>query len=393
FRSVTGTLIASGVNSNARGMAPKASVTNWYFNNDIAEMTALAKLDQTSLLLSNHSYGTVTGWTKVNGEWSWSGNASVSGDEDYRFGFYGSKAQALDQLANLAPYYTIVWAAGNDRGEPGDGSRPPDCNGGTGYDCIIPESVAKNIITVGAINKLPMYSNPASVVMSNFSSWGPTDDGRIKPDLVGAGVNLFSLLADGTDSYGFSSGTSMSTPNVTGSLTLLQELYNKLHGGKFMKSATLKALAIQTAKEAGILPGPDYSFGWGLLDVEAAAKLLTAEDGVNSFIREENLVEGSTYELILNPKANQKITITMAWNDPASEPIAPALDPLNLMLVNDLDIKLVAENGAISYPWLLDPSTPSAQAIRGDNYRDNVEKLEFNLPEAKPYRLVVSHKG
>lgn len=390
---VTGTIIASGVNPGAKGMAPKASVTNWYFNNDLAEMAALAKPDDQSLLLSNHSYGTVTGWTKVNGVWNWSGNSLISSDEDYRFGFYGEKAAALDELANLAPYYTIVWAAGNDRTESGDGSKPPDCNGGSGYDCIIPESVAKNIVTVGAIDKIVNYTDPSSVVMSNFSSWGPTDDGRIKPDLVGAGVNVFSSIADGTDSYAYYSGTSMATPNVTGSLALLQELYKKSHGGRVMKASTLKALAIHTAKEAGILPGPDYKFGWGVLDVEAAARLLVNEDGINTIIREGKLLNGTSHELSLNPVADQKITITIAWNDPAASPVNPSLDPINLMLVNDLDIKLVAPDGSVKYPWLLDPAVPSAQAIKGNNYRDNVEKLEFNLPEGKPYQLIINHKG
>lgn len=389
---VTGTLIAAGINASAKGMAPKAEVTDWFFDNDLAEMAALAKPDETSLLLSNHSYGTVTGWTRINNVWTWTGDASVSSDEDYRFGLYGTKARALDELANLSPYYTIVWAAGNDRGEPGDGSHPPDCNGGTGYDCIIPEAVAKNIITVGAINKVISYSGPGSVTMSSFSSWGPTDDGRIKPDLVGAGVNLFSLSAVGTDGYTFSSGTSMATPNVTGSLALLQELYRKLHGGA-VKASTLKALAIHSAKEAGPLPGPDYSFGWGLLDVEAGAKLILAEDGMQTIIKEETLNQGKKFEIVLNPKANQKIIATLVWNDPAGTLPAAALDPINLILVNDLDMKLVAQNGATQYPWLLDPASPSAQAIKGDNFRDNVEKLEFSFPIASPYRLIVSHKG
>ena len=390
---VTGTLIAAGINASARGMAPKAEVTDWFFDNDLAEMAALAKPDETSLLLSNHSYGTVTGWTKINNVWTWTGDPSVSVDEDYRFGLYGEKARALDELANLSPYYTIVWAAGNDRGEPGDGSRPPDCNGGAGYDCIIPEAVAKNIITVGAVNKVTSYTGASSVSMSSFSSWGPTDDGRIKPDLVGAGVSLFSLSAVGTDGYSFSSGTSMATPNVTGSLALLQELYRKLHGGRVMKATSLKALAIHSAKEAGPLPGPDYSFGWGLLDVEAGAKIIVGEDGLQTTILEETLNQGEEFEIILKPKANQKITATLVWNDPAGTPPATALDPTNLILVNDLDMKLIAQNGVTQYPWLLDPASPAAQAIKGDNFRDNVEKLEFPFPVASPYRLLVSHKG
>src|SRR5690606_23634167 len=101
----------------------------------------------------------------------------------------------------------IVWAAGNDRSDTGDGSHPapPDGNGGTGFDSIGPEGSAKNNITVGAVLKVPDYTGPSSVVMSAFSSWGPTDDGRIKPDLVAAGVSIFStgVTPSGDDTYSF----------------------------------------------------------------------------------------------------------------------------------------------------------------------------------------------
>ncbi len=144
----------------------------------------------------------------------------------------------------------------------------------------------KILITVGAVNKVPSYSGPESVQMSGFSSWGPTDDGRIKPDLVAAGVNLFSLSAANDSSYTTLSGTSMASPNVTGSLLLLQELYKNLHSGNFMRSSTLKALAIHTAKETGIYPGPDYSYGWGLLDDQAAAKLLLNQNDLDVVVKE-----------------------------------------------------------------------------------------------------------
>jgi hypothetical protein len=390
---VTGTLIAEGINSLAKGMSPKAKVTAFYFDNDEAEMASQAAADETSLLFSNHSYGQVTGWYKLNGEWNWAGDSSVSTEEDYNFGLYGERAQIIDGIAYLAPYYTIVWAAGNDRTEVGNGTHPPDGNSGTGFDCIIPDAVGKNIITVGAVEKVLNYSNQASVLMSNFSSWGPTDDGRIKPDLVGDGVNLFSTIASGLNEYGTNSGTSMATPNVAGSLVLLQELFSKMHGSKMMKAATLKALAIHTAKEAGGFPGPDYRYGWGLLDVEAGAKFLLHEDGVNTVLIEDQLENGEEQEWILTPKQNQKITATVVWTDPAGTPVGAKLDPTNKMLVNDLDIKIVDKDGNEVYPWTLDPGSPTQGAVRGNNERDNVEKIEFDLPLLKTYRLIVSHKG
>lgn len=390
---VTGTLIATGINPAAKGMAPLGQALSFDFDNDEAEMAAQAETGMNSLLFSNHSYGTVTGWFKSGGVWQWTGDQGISPIEDYRFGFYDTRAQSIDQIAWLAPYYSIVWAAGNDRADIGTGSVPPDCNGGSGYDCIIPESVSKNIITVGAVNKVLSYTNSFDVTMSTFSSWGPTDDGRIKPDLVGDGVNVFSLSAVGTDTYTTLSGTSMSTPNVCGSLMVVQELYRKLHGGSPMKAATVKALAIHTAKEAGSFPGPDYSFGWGLLDAGAAGKILVSEDNQNVFVKELTLNSGGSFGLPLQPKVNQKITATIAWTDPPGNPVAPALDPANLMLVNDLDLRIVDDQGREQLPWSMDPSNPSRQALPGDNFRDNVEKLEFDFPEGKTYTLLVRHKG
>lgn len=69
--------------------------------------------------------------------------------------------------------------------------------------------------------------------MSSFSSWGPTDDGRIKPDIVADGVSVFSTTATHDSSYGYKSGTSMATPNAAGSLLLLQELSQQLSPKSF----------------------------------------------------------------------------------------------------------------------------------------------------------------
>jgi PKD repeat protein len=390
---VTGTILATGINASAKGMAPKAKATTWDYDNDIAEMLSLVTPDQSSLLFSNHSYGTITGWYKQDGVWTWSDESKTSNDEDYRFGFYDNVANILDQIAFLSPYYTIMRAAGNDRAEVGDGTHPADGNGGTGYDCIIPEANAKNVITIGAVNKVSSYTGPASVVLSNFSSTGPSDDGRIKPDMVAAGVSLFSTSNTTTSSYATLSGTSMATPNATGSLVLVQELYKKLHGGNFMRAATLKGLAIHTTKEAGSFPGPDYQYGWGLLDVEAAAKVLLQEDNENNFIQEHTLNNGGTFTIPINSKANQKITVTICWTDLAGTPVKASLDPTDLMLVNDLDVRVTDSASTTIFPWILNPFVPSNKATTGDNFRDNVEKIEFDSPEAKKYYVNVRHKG
>jgi hypothetical protein len=389
---VAGTLIASGIIPQAKGMAPQALLHAYTYDNDIAEITLQSESNTYGYMISNHSYGTVTGWYRVNNSWQWAGDETVSKNEDYTAGFYSSRTRQLDQISYLSPYHAIVWAAGNDRSETGDGTHPPDCNGGTGFDCIAQEATAKNTITVGAVGSVANYSGSASVIMSSFSSWGPTDDGRIKPDVVSNGMNLFSTGNGASDQYTILSGTSMATPSVSGSLSLLQELYKKINQ-KPMRASTLKALTIHTAREAGVSDGPDYSYGWGLVNVAEAASLISKEDKVNVFILEGKLANDQTHTWQLNPMPNQKITATLVWTDPAGIPPFPELDPVQKMLVNDLDIRIIDPGNGIQYPWILSRANPTNPATRGDNSTDNVEKIEFDFPENQTYDLTVSHKG
>ena len=388
---VLGTMIATGINANAKGMAPKATAIAYDFFNDVSEMAGRAAPGQSSLLLSNHSYGTVSGWSKDGGTWTWFGDPAISTTKDWKFGFYNSTSAFYDGIAYNAPYYLIVKSAGNDNADVGDGSRPPDCDP---YDCIPTNGVAKNILTVGAVKKLfAPYSGPSDVEITGFSSFGPADDGRIKPDIVAPGQAVFSTSAASPNDYEVLSGTSMSAPAVTGTLALLQELYKNLNGGSYMKSATLKALAIHTAREAGPNEGPDYMFGWGLLDAEGAAKTLMEKDGQNIFVEELTLSNGGVYQLDLQPRENTKITATLVWTDPEGQVLPPSLNPTVKMLKNDLDLSLSDDGGTTQFPWKLDPANPAWAATKGDNSVDNVEKLEFDLPEPRNYKLKVSHKG
>ena len=395
---VTGTILASGVTANAKGMASEA--TGWAFNWE----ADLDKLNNNAYdpvskpgghLVSNHSYGIVLGWYRNSSNaWAWAGNSSVDEDEDYRFGFYTTKSKGLDDLLFAKPYYTVVWAAGNDRSDSGDGSRDPDGPD----DTIGPEGVAKNVITVGAVSNVGNYTGPSDVKMSDFSSWGPTDDGRVKPDLVGMGVNVYSSSvtnSGATDSYASLSGTSMASPNVTGSLLLLQQLFQQRNAGRYMWSSTVKALAIHTAKEAGTALGPDYVFGWGLLDAKKAAEVILDENGNSTIIRELNLANGSAEEIELLSDGITPLRVTIAWTDPSGNPVGASLDPDDLMLVNDLDLRILDEQGKSYFPYTLDPSKgPNAQAVQTqDNFRDNVEQVYVPSPTSQKYTIRIYHKG
>ncbi len=387
---VAGTLIAAGIQANAKGMAYKANLDAYDWNFDDSEMAAAAA---NGLLISNHSYGYISGWAFNGSSWQWYGNTSISTDEDYHFGFYGYNCKTIDQIAFNAPYYIICKSAGNDRGEgQGQSPYPPD-GGDDGYDCIGWKGNAKNILTIGAVRDLPegYTGNPDDVIMTSFSSWGPADDGRIKPDICGNGYNLFSTLDGNNSDYGIMSGTSMSSPNVAGSLLLLQEHFYRTHG-YYMKSATLKALVINTADECGQDPGPDYMFGWGLMNTRKAADVITKRN-INSIISEETYI-GTEMNFDIKAKGNSKLIVTIVWTDLPGTPVSPQLDPLTPMLVNDIDIK-VTDNGNLTfYPYKLDRNNPSAAAVTGENHVDNVEKIVINNPIAGHiYSIKVNHTG
>ncbi len=387
---VGGTLIAGGISPTAKGMAYQAKLLANDWDNDDAEMSALSSQ---GLLVSNHSYGTPCGWDyDANNQLVWLGSDAISTVYDYKFGFYDSQARDWDRISFNAPYYLIVKSAGNSRGTgPGSGSRPD--NGP--YDCLPTYSVAKNILTVGAVNALTGgYTTPSAVIMSTFSSWGPTDDGRIKPDVVGDGVNVSSCGIASDQQLVTLSGTSMSGPSVAGSCLLLQEMYSNSHNERKMKSATLKALVIHTADECGTTAGPDYRFGWGLMNTRKASDVIL-QDKVKSILTEDTLYNQGINEFTVTAKGSEPLVATLCWTDYQGTPGPAALNSRVRMLVNDLDLRVINEaNQAVSLPWRLVADSTTSAAKRGDNIVDNVEKVELSGATAgQTYKIKVSHKG
>ncbi len=159
-----------------------------------------------------------------------------------------------------------------------------------------------------------------------------------------------------------------------------------------MRSATLKGLACHTAYDAGN-PGPDYIYGWGLLNMSRAAQTIT-DNGSKSLINEETLANGLVQTYTMEATNNEPLMATLTWTDPKGEPtVYGVVNDHALKLVNDLDLRFT--DGSATYsPWVLNPAKPAKNATTGDNIRDNIEQVYIANPIAgKTYTLTVSHKG
>lgn len=398
---VAGILVAAGISPTARGMAYEADLKFWDYSNDNSEMSTAS----TSLLISNHSYGYQAGWVydETKKKWQWWGNDAVSTEEDYKFGLYDANTQSWDRIAYNAPNYLIVKSAGNSRNQNGPASgeyyllrSTSDSSNkarakNDGFDIISTSGTAKNILTVGAATLSSLIPTKGSDVgISNFTSWGPTDDGRVKPDVMAIGSGMFSTTNSNDKAYATQSGTSMSSPQAAGSLYLIQQLYNRLNKNTFMLSSTLKAVAIHTALDMDA-EGPDYKTGYGLIQLDKAAALVKNEGNAH-LLKEEKLSQGQTKTYTITSSGNGPVKATIAWTDPEAT-TSSALNDRTPRLVNDLDIRITSGSSTF-LPFTLNPATPDALAVPGDNIRDNVELIVINntMP-GQTFTLTVSHKG
>ena len=364
--------------------------------------------------ISSHSYGFISGWAREYNPPRWYGNWGEP--EAASFGLYDWYAAQWDDLCYNAPYFLPFKSSGNNRiySAPGNGNSFKYFDNGWltkpyiaatdpagddtvngGYDTIPLIGNAKNVMTVGAVDDAVAGGERslAEASMTSFSGWGPTDDGRIKPDIVANGAMLYSSKASSDSSYGLMTGTSMSTPNAAGSALLILERYQELFGGETMPASQLKGLILHTADDLGN-PGPDYRFGWGLMNTLEAVKHLDAhagdpDGGQLAYVR---VNEDVAHESAFVSDGHQAIRITIAWTDPAA-PYTYDLDDRSSRLVNDLDLRVIGPDGTTFLPYRLDPENPNAPATMGDNQVDNVEQIHIAQPVAGAYRVIVEADG
>lgn len=369
---VTGTIMASNAVATTKGMAYMAQARTFEWTDDNSE--ALSEV-QLGMLISNHSYGVpITGSTGVLPSWY--------------IGSYTQDARDWDEIAYVSPYYLAVLSAGNE----GLSNANPDPLA-FGYDKLTGNKVSKNNLVVANAQDAVVAADGTltSVAINTSSNQGPSDDYRVKPDITGNGTSVLSTNSTSDSSTTTMTGTSMASPNVAGTLLLLQQHYKNVTNN-FMKAATLKGLACHTADDAGNI-GPDPVFGWGLLNAKKAAETITG-NGLNSWISEENLFQEQSSSIVVKANGTEPLIASITWTDvpgAANNGNLPANDTTKA-LVNDLDIR-ITKNAVTYYPWKLN-SIASAEATQtGDNAIDNVEQVKIDSPTNSNYTVTVTHKG
>lgn len=178
----------------------------------------------------------------------------------------------------------------------------------------------------------------------------------------------------------------MATPTVSGSLILLQEYYNKLSNGSFMRAATLKGLALHTADDIEIV-GPDCRTGWGALNAKKAAETLKGSFQGSAAVKELVLAQGQTMTYKVLCQNSSQLKASISWTDPAGV-LSVVPNSNEAILVNDLDIR-ITKDGVTYFPWRLTGVNTNG---KGDNIKDPFERIDIDNAMGE-YTITISHKG
>ncbi|MBN2149399.1 MAG: S8 family serine peptidase [Anaerolineales bacterium] len=389
---VAGTVAGDGDGGRAQGVAPGATILSAEYEQTGGTMLFWDNAGdiQADYALARNSYNADFGTNSI-------GSNTASNNYDCaREGDYGVSSNMLDGIVRgnngiVGSAVLMTWANGNER--TGGTTYPGRC--GSNYLTTAPPSCAKNPIHIGAINS--DYDT-----MTSFSSWGPCDDGRLKPILSAPGCELgrasgetyiYSSLSTSNTAYGGSGwcGTSMATPAAAGVVALMLEQWRlEGYGGANDRPlpALFKALLMHSARDLG-QDGPDYIYGYGEVDAQAAVDLIINGNPLNGN-GPENWGTGSvgpggmnSYSITL-PANVAELKVTLAWDDFAAAAYAA------VALVNNLDLEVVAPDGSTYYyPWILNPAAPYQTATTGVNTRDNQEQVLINNPAAGTWTIRV----
>lgn len=336
-RQVTGVVGGDGlIEERYKGVAPNSLLIVDYFD---------------LVLTKSATYFTDFGMTVTNNSY-FNGLAGCPGNSDYN-----ELSVYVDQQIYNNPFLQHIFSAGND------GQRvcsPYPLSFATiksGYQ------VGKNVLDVADYHV-------GTDVLNLSSSKGPVEDGRLKPEITASGVSVVTTSNNNTYAQGF--GTSFSSPYIAGVWALLTERYKQLHANALPKSALIKGALCNSADDRGN-SGPDYSYGFGLVNPRRAVEVLENNRYFNGTLS----TAGASSQIIAVPANTRQVKVLLYWHDKEASPLA------STALVNDLDLSVT--DGITTYlPWILNPSpaTVNNPAVRGVDRINNIEQVTIDNPGA-----------
>jgi len=383
--SVAGNLAAGGIsNPSCRGPAPSAQILSMIIPYDpVNELKYAAR--NLGMKISSNSWGYDADTEIFPPHRLQSVDSQTAEALKSRFGYYPNFNFATDQMINKTDVL-VFYAAANDAysvvllplPDEMNNIRAPDKWHRTypRFDTMLVNASAKNVLAIGATHK--------DDVICAFSSQGPGYDGRIGPHLVGPGFDMLTLASG--DTYAHGSGTSGSCPMVAGVAALLVDQYRKIHQTD-PRAELIKAILINSARDLG-LAGPDYTYGYGMVDAQLGARTISGQEDVKEtekvksrFIEDSIKHKQEHLYAFEVPKNKSQLRVTLVWHDKPGR-----------KLVNNLDLWVRYGDGKKILPLTLNPNNPTAPAENKRNKRDTSEHIFIDKPEAGEWTIGVIGK-
>jgi hypothetical protein len=332
---------AGNLDPTKRGMAPGSDMYVVEYVSSFLDAPTTDLINNGSVQITNSSYS----------------NGNNAG--------YTTAARTVDTQTTTIPSLLHVFSAGNS------GTSDFGYGAGAGWGNITGgHKQGKNVIATA--------NTSFNGTLQGSSSRGPAADGRIKPDITAHGAG--QLSTDENNTYQTFGGTSAAAPGIAGVSAQLYQAYADLNGGAFPESALIKAALLNTANDYGNV-GPDFRYGWGMVNGLRAAMLI--EDGR---YLDATVSQGTDNNHSITVPANtSQVRFMVYWHD---TPAAPGASPA---LVNDLDLVVTDPVSATYRPWILN-STPNAGLLNlsagtGIDRLNNVEQVLINNPAAGTYNI------
>jgi hypothetical protein len=331
--TVIASIIGGAGNSfyDGRGIANAGNFFSSSFANLFADDAAILAAKNVSV--QNHSYGTVPQQ------------------------FYGAEAVSYDAATWNNKNILHIFSVGNKGTEATTTGKYANITGFANSTGNF--KMAKNIITVGAIN------TDGSIAAE--SSSGPAYDGRVMPQITALGPN----------------GTSDAAAIVSGTIAVMQQVYKDSNAQALPPASLIKAILYTTADDI-YNKGIDYKTGYGLVNAYSAVKHLQQKKFDGSTIQ-----QNQTWTKTIAVTANAaQLKVTLAWSD------STAAINNNKALLNNLDVEVRDINtNTIYLPWVLSTAANADSlkkvAVRKKDTLNTAEQVTIDLPTAGNYEIKV----